>query len=240
MEDSQLNDLHIRASKGDIEARNRLVEHHQPLVISAVQRLNIRSMDKFQDLIQEGTLGLFEALERFDPTRGIKFSTYAYLWIQKYIGAGIDSCDNIIWIPQQPRRAIAMAKRIGGDEGIDAAATKHKISPAFLRQVMGVAGPAISTADLPYEGISGERPESIDAMHLRMIVSDCVDEMDGEELETLEYLMGVPGHIEINTKVKKGKDRVARAKAMLIAKVKKRILASDVSEPACGETEFTD
>ena len=52
MEDSQLNDLHIRASQGDIEARNRLVEHHQPLVISAVQRLNIRSMDKFQDLIQ--------------------------------------------------------------------------------------------------------------------------------------------------------------------------------------------
>lgn len=240
MEDSKLNDLHIRASKGDKTARNQLLEHHRPLVISSVKKLNLKCEDKFNDVVQEGVLGLVEALERFDPTRGIKFSTYAYPWIQKYITAGLDISNNIIWIPQQPRRAIVMARRIGGEEGLEQAALKHKIGVTFLRQLMSTSGSGISLGDLSYDTFAGVNPESVEVMHLRLIVADCVAEMDGEELETLEYLMGTPCHVEINTKIRSGKERVARAKAMLIAKVKKRILASDVPEPACGKTEFTD
>lgn len=61
--------------KGDMQARRRIIESYQPLVFK--QALPYRGYDDIMDLIQEGTVGLIEAVERYDPERGVAFSLFA-------------------------------------------------------------------------------------------------------------------------------------------------------------------
>jgi RNA polymerase sporulation-specific sigma factor len=62
--------------RGDGRSRARLIEAYQPLVFKIATQLRLREAI-FMDMIQEGTVGLIEAVERFDPTRGVRFSTFA-------------------------------------------------------------------------------------------------------------------------------------------------------------------
>ena len=76
--------LATRARQGDAEARERLIHAHLPLVVR-VAKLYMLPRDEIMDLIQEGNIGLITAVDKFDPTRGTKFSTYAFFWINKQI-----------------------------------------------------------------------------------------------------------------------------------------------------------
>ena len=62
--------------RGDARSRGRLIESYQPLVFKVTMQLRLRE-EIVMDMIQEGTVGLIEAVERFDPSRGVRFSTYA-------------------------------------------------------------------------------------------------------------------------------------------------------------------
>jgi RNA polymerase sigma-32 factor len=68
----------------DVEAARLLVESNLRLVVSAARELS-RFGVPFEDLVQEGNLGLVRAVRRFDPERGVKFSTYAYWWIRAFV-----------------------------------------------------------------------------------------------------------------------------------------------------------
>ena len=72
------------ACQGDAEAREQLILAHLPLVVR-VAKLYMPPCDEIMDLIQEGNIGLITAVDKFDPTRGTKFSTYAFFWINKQI-----------------------------------------------------------------------------------------------------------------------------------------------------------
>ena len=62
--------------RGDVRSRGRLIESYQPLVFKVTMQLRLRE-EIVMDMIQEGTVGLIEAVERYDPSRGVRFSTYA-------------------------------------------------------------------------------------------------------------------------------------------------------------------
>ena len=103
-------------------AREALVLHNLPLVLSVAGRFRNASLD-YDDLIQEGVMGLLKAADRYDPNRGTRFGTLAVWWIRQSIGRAIANTGRVIRLPVnrgwkvgQLRRLAAQMSQQGGDE----------------------------------------------------------------------------------------------------------------------------
>ena len=144
-------DLAMRMSEGDEEARKRLAEANLRLVVSIAKRYVGRGM-QFLDLIQEGNLGLIKAVEKFDYTKGFKFSTYATWWIRQAITRAIADQARTIRIPVHMVETINKVKKVSSqllhENGHEA--TAEEIADAMgvpvekVREIMRVAQEPVS------------------------------------------------------------------------------------------------
>ena len=103
-------DLGRRARAGDGRARARLIEKNLRLVVSVARRYRGMGLP-FEDLIQEGNIGLIKAVEKFDPELGNRFSTYATWWIRQAIGRAIADKGRTIRLPTYAQGKVRTAAR---------------------------------------------------------------------------------------------------------------------------------
>jgi RNA polymerase primary sigma factor len=104
-------DLGYRARSGDARARARLVEKNLRLVVSVAKRYRGMGLP-FEDLIQEGNIGLMKAADRFDPELGNRFSTYAVWWIRQAIGRAIEDKGRAIRLPAHTGEKARKVRRV--------------------------------------------------------------------------------------------------------------------------------
>ena len=110
----QETDLAIRAKAGDEEAVRQLTEANLRLVVSVAKRYVGRGL-QFLDLIQEGNLGLIRAVEKFEPEKGFKFSTYATWWVRQAITRSIADQSRTIRIPVHLVENINRVKKVSAE-----------------------------------------------------------------------------------------------------------------------------
>ena len=144
-------ELAIAVENGDLEAKQRLAEANLRLVVSIAKRYVGRGM-QFLDLIQEGNMGLMKAVDKFDYSKGFKFSTYATWWIRQAITRAIADQARTIRIPVHMVETINkllreqrnLMQELGQDPTPEQIAERMEMTPDKVREILKIAQEPVS------------------------------------------------------------------------------------------------
>lgn len=140
-----------RVARGDQQAKDMLIESNLRLVISVARRYSVPGV-ALADLIQEGTIGLIRAVEKFDPDRGFRFSTYATWWIRRSIARAVINQGRTIRIPvyvadmihKVSRTAGTLRQELAREPSLEEIAAAVSMAPERVDEILRAAAEPLS------------------------------------------------------------------------------------------------
>lgn len=151
----------VRATQGDFQARQSMIEHNLRLVVSMAKGYAGRGLP-LSDLIEEGNLGLIQAIHKFEPERGFRFSTYATWWIRQRIEYALSHHARLIRLPVHVTREIGHLMRVRRELEREHALNGHAPNGAGVLDQLATAM-GRSKEDVAALMQYAELPDSLDA-----------------------------------------------------------------------------
>jgi RNA polymerase primary sigma factor len=205
-------ELARRIERGDLEAKDRLINSNLRLVVSIARQMQGNHELCLLDLIQEGVIGLVRAAEKFDYRKGLRFSTYATLWIRQAIQRGIADRGRTIRLPtniaQRERKVAAVQRRLtvelGREPSPEEIADGAGLPLAQVQQILDVSR-VVTSLDLPVgeEGetqlgdlMPGGDPPVEEVVHVTMredLVRRTVEQLPPPQRDVIKLRYGLNG-----------------------------------------------